>query len=109
MILFKIVRVHKRPFDPWFDRECRISKCLRKSLERIYRRAKGENDLASWPDKKHSTKNGVNKSLGIFVKINLVIQKTKRLTFGTTLIVPLVKEKDFLLMKFSLLTSKFFF
>ena len=36
MIFFKTVRIHERPSDPWFDRECRTSKCLEKSLERIY-------------------------------------------------------------------------
>ena len=35
MIPFKTVRIHERPSDPWFDRECRTSKCLKRSLERI--------------------------------------------------------------------------
>ena len=48
MIPFKTVRVHKRPSDPWFDRECRTSKCLKKSLERIYMRTKSEKDFAAW-------------------------------------------------------------
>ena len=29
MIPFKTVRIHERPSDPWFDRECRTSKCLK--------------------------------------------------------------------------------
>ena len=48
MIPFKTVRVHERPSDPWFDRECRTSKCLKRSLERIYMRTKNENDFAAW-------------------------------------------------------------
>ena len=48
MILFKTVRIHERPSDPWFDRECRTSKCLKRSLERIYMRTKSENDFAAW-------------------------------------------------------------
>ena len=48
MIPFKTVRIHERPSDPWFDRECRTSKCLKRSLERIYMRTKSENDFAAW-------------------------------------------------------------
>ena len=48
MIPFKTVRIHKRPSDPWFDRECRTSKFLKRSLERIYIRTKSENDFAAW-------------------------------------------------------------
>ena len=40
--------------------------------------------------------------------INSVIQKTKRLTFGATLIVSLVEERDLLLTEFSLLNSNLF-
>ena len=28
MIPFKTVKIHERPSDLWFDRECRTSKCL---------------------------------------------------------------------------------
>ena len=49
MILFKTIRIHERPSDPWFERECRTSKCLKKSLEKIYMRTKSENDFAAWP------------------------------------------------------------
>ena len=52
MISFKTVRIHERPFDPWFGRECRTSKCLNKSLERIYMRTKSENDFAAWMGQK---------------------------------------------------------
>ena len=48
MIPFKTVKIHERPFDPWFDRECRTPKCLKKSLERLYMRSKSENDFAAW-------------------------------------------------------------
>ena len=47
MIAFKTVRIHERPSDPWFDRECRTSKCLKRSLERIYMRTKSEDDFAA--------------------------------------------------------------
>ena len=52
MISFKTVRVHERPSDPWFDRECRTSKCLKRSLERIYTRTMSENDFAAWMGQK---------------------------------------------------------
>ena len=48
MIPFKTVSVHERPSDPWFDGECRTSKCLKKSLEKIYMRIKSGNDFAAW-------------------------------------------------------------
>ena len=48
MIPFKTVRIHERPFDPWFDRECRTSKFLKRSLERIYMKTKSENDCSAW-------------------------------------------------------------
>ena len=48
MTPFKTVRVHERPSDPWFDWECRTSKCLKKSLEKIYMRTKSGNDFAAW-------------------------------------------------------------
>ena len=48
MIPFKTVRIHERPSDPWFDRECRASKCLKKILKRIFLRTKSENDFAAW-------------------------------------------------------------
>ena len=51
MIPFEPVRIHERP-DPWFDRECRTSKCLKRSLEKIYMRTKSENDFATWLDQK---------------------------------------------------------
>ena len=40
MIPSKTVRIHERPSDPWLDRECRTSKFLEKSLERIYIKTK---------------------------------------------------------------------
>ena len=52
MIPFKTVRKHEKPSDPWFDWECRTSKCLKKSLERIYMRTKSENDFAAWMGQK---------------------------------------------------------
>ena len=48
MIPFKTFRIHERPSDPWFDRECGTSKCLKRSLKRIYMRTKSENDFAAW-------------------------------------------------------------
>ena len=47
--------------------------------------------------RRNSTKDCVDTSVEITGIINSVIQKTKRLTFGATLIVFLVKEKNFLL------------
>ena len=48
MIPFKTIRIHERPSDPWFDGVCCTSKCLKRSLERIYMRTKSENDFAAW-------------------------------------------------------------
>ena len=48
MIPYKTTRIHERPSDPWFDRECRTLKCLKRSLEKIYLRTKIENDFAAW-------------------------------------------------------------
>ena len=48
VIPFKTVRIHERPSDPWFDRECCSSKCLKRSLEKIYMRTKSENDFVAW-------------------------------------------------------------
>ena len=47
MIPFKTVRIHKRPSDSWFDRECRNLKCLKRSLGRIYLKTKNEYDSAA--------------------------------------------------------------
>ena len=59
--------------------------------------------------RRNSTKDCVDTSVEISGIINSVIQKTKRLTFGATLIASLVNERDLLLMEFSLLNSNFFF
>ena len=40
MIPFKTVRVDEGSSDPWFDGECRTSKCLKRSLEKIYMQTK---------------------------------------------------------------------
>ena len=58
--------------------------------------------------RRNSTKNCVYTSVEITGIINSVIQKTKRLTFGATLIVFLVEERDLLLTEFSLLNSNLF-
>ena len=58
--------------------------------------------------RRNSTKDCVDTSVEIIRIINSVIQKTKRLTFGATLIVSLVEERDLLLTEFSLLNSNLF-
>ena len=57
--------------------------------------------------RKNSTKDCVDTSVEITGIINSVIQKTKRVTFGATLIVSLVEERD-LLTESSLLNSNLF-
>ena len=52
MISFKTIRLHERPSDPWFDREFRTSKRLKKSLKSIYMKTKSENDFAAWMGQK---------------------------------------------------------
>ena len=111
MIPSKTVRVHERPSDPWFDRECRTSKCLKRSLERIYMRTKSENDFAAWLSwvRRNSTKGCEDTSVEITGVINLMIQKTKRVKLGAILILSLVKKRDLLLVEFSLVNFNFFF
>ena len=58
--------------------------------------------------RKNSTKDCVDTSVKITGIINSVIQNTKWITFGATLIVSLVEERELLLMEFSLLSSNFF-
>ena len=58
--------------------------------------------------KGNSTKDCVDTGVDITGIINSVIQETKRLTFGATLIVSLVEERDLLLTEFSLLNSSLF-
>ena len=110
MIPFKTIRIHERPFDPWFDRECRTSKCLKISLERIYLRSNSENDFAAWLDQKklykrlcrHKRKDywnnklsdPKNKTANIWSHINSVSDRGKRSAEG---ILPV--EFQFLLLK----------
>ena len=93
MIPLETVRIHERP-DPRFDRECRTSKCLKRSLERIYMRTKSENDFAAWMGQKklykrlcrHKRRNywnnklsdAKNKTLNIWSHINSVSGRGKR-------------------------------
>ena len=58
--------------------------------------------------RRNSTKDCVDTSVEITGIKNSVIQKTKLLTFGATLIVSLVEERDLLLTEFSLLNSNLF-
>ena len=57
--------------------------------------------------RRNSTEDCVDTSVEITEIINSVIQKTKLLTFGATLIVSLIEERD-LLTEFSLLNSNLF-
>ena len=74
----------------------------------MYMRTKNENDFPAWITQKKLYKRLINTSVDITGIKNSAIQKTKRLTFGTTLIVSLVEEKDLLLMEFSRLNSNLF-
>ena len=58
--------------------------------------------------RRNSKKDCVDTNVETTGIINSVIQKTKRLTFGATLIVFLVEERDLLLTEFSLLNSNLF-
>ena len=97
-------KAHERPFDLWFDGECRTSNCLKRSLERT----KSKNDFVAWLGHEKLFFDCVDTSVEITGIINSVIQKTKRLAFGATLIVSLVEERDLLLTEFSLLNSNLF-
>ena len=112
MIPFKTVRVHERPSDPWFDPECRTSKCLKRSFERIYMRTKCEKDFAAWMGQKKLYKrlcrhkrrdywnnklsNPKNKTANIWSHINSVSGRGKR--FSVDGIQP-VEFQSFLLKK----------
>ena len=105
MIPFKTVKVHEKPSDPWFDGECRTSKCLKRSLERIYMRTRSENDFAAWMGQKKLYKRLCRHKRRDYWNELSVIQNTKRLTFGATLIVSLVEKGKLLLKEYSLLNS----
>ena len=47
MISLKTVRVQNRLFDPWFDGNFCTSKCLKRSIERIYMKTKSEYNFAA--------------------------------------------------------------
>ena len=55
--------------------------------------------------RRNSTKYCVDTSVEIIGIMNSVIQKTKQLTFGATLLVSLVEKRDLLLTEFSLLNA----
>ena len=109
MIPLKTVRTHEGPFDPWFDGECRTSKCLKRSLERIYIKTKNENDFAEWLGQMKLYKRLCRHKRREYWNTVLCDPKTKRLTFGATLIVSLVKERNLLLTEFHLLKSNLIF
>ena len=48
LIPLRTLRIRKRSSDPWFDKEYRDSKCLKKKLERRYFRSSCQKELASW-------------------------------------------------------------
>ena len=58
--------------------------------------------------RKNSTKDCIDTNVEITGIINSVIQKTKRLTLGATLIMSLVVERALLLTEFSLFNSNLF-
>ena len=44
----KVVRIHQRSCDVWFDEECKISKCITRKLERKYLRSHSTTDRETW-------------------------------------------------------------
>ena len=44
----KVVRIHQRPSDVWFDEECKFSKCITRKLERKYLRSRSTADREAW-------------------------------------------------------------
>ena len=67
-----------------------------------------DQDFAVWLGQKKFDKNFVDTKVDITGIIKLVIQQTKRLKFGATLIVSLVEDRDFLLTEFNLLKFNLF-
>ena len=72
------------------------------SSERIQIRTKSENDFAAWLGQKKLYKRLCRHKRRNYWNNKLSDKRTKRLKFGATLIVSLVKKKDLLLMEFSL-------
>ena len=71
-------------------------------------RTKSENNFVAWLGQKKLYKRLCRHKRRDYWNNKLSDRKTKRLTFGTTLIVSLVEEKDILLTEFSLLNSNLF-
>ena len=103
MIPFKTVRIHKRPSDSWFDRKCRTSKGLKRSLGRIYLKTKNEYDSAAWLGQMKFYKRLCEDKRRDYWNNKFSDLKIKRLTFGAALIMSLVGERDLLVTVFSLL------
>ena len=47
-IPLRTLRIRQRPSDPWFDKECRNSKQLKRKLEQRYLRSQCQKELTSW-------------------------------------------------------------
>ena len=48
LISEKVVRIHLRPSDVWFDEECKISECITRKLENKYLRSRSTADRETW-------------------------------------------------------------
>ena len=71
-------------------------------------RTKSENDFAAWLGQKKLYKRLCRHKRRDYWNNKLSDPKNKRLTFGATLIVSLVEERNLLLTEFSLLNSNLF-
>ena len=71
-------------------------------------KTKSENDFAAWMGQMEHYKKLCRHKRRDYWNTKLSDPKKKRLTFGATLIVSLVEERDLLLTEFSLLNSNLF-
>ena len=76
----KVVRIHQRPSDVWFDEECKISKCITRKLERKYLRSHSTTDRETWFRQKNLYKCLCRKKRKEFWDLKLFECKNKSVT-----------------------------
>ena len=80
LIFEKLVRIHQRPSDVWFDEEYKISKCITRKLERKYLRSHSTTDRETWFRQKNLYKCLFRKKSKEFWDLKLFECKNKSVT-----------------------------
>ena len=73
----KVVRIHQRLSDVWFDEECKISKCITRKLERKYLKSHSTTDYETWFRQKNLYKCLCGKKRKEFWDLKLFVCKNK--------------------------------